>query len=107
MTDKPQIQLEKETSRYVARIPGVAGEGEITFTREGPGVISADHTGAPEEMRGTGAAAELVRVMVEDARAAGLRIIPLCSYVQAQYARHPDWADAFANAPGEKPKLRG
>ena len=30
--------------RYVARIPGVGGEAEITFSVRGPDLISADHT---------------------------------------------------------------
>src|SRR3546814_9306338 len=46
--------------RYVARIAGIGDEAELTFTHRGPGVISADHTGAPESMRGTGAEAALV-----------------------------------------------
>lgn len=92
--------------RYVARIDGIDAEAEITFTRRGEDLISADHTGAPEALRGTGAAAALVLHMVEDARARGFRIIPICPYVQAQYARHPEWADVFTVKPGEKPKLR-
>ena len=55
--------------------------------------------------RGTGLAAALVGHMVAEARAKGFRIIPLCPYVRAQYARHPDWADVFTTAPGEKPDL--
>lgn len=92
--------------RYVARVAGIDAEAELTFTRRAGDRVSADHTGAPEELRGTGAAGALVRHMVEDARASGFRIIPLCPYVQAQYAKHPDWSDAFTNAPGEKPKLQ-
>ncbi len=89
--------------RYVARIDGVEGEAEITFTKRGPGLISADHTGAPESMRGTGAAAALVSFMVEDARKNGFRIVPVCPYVRAQYRRHPDWQDVMTVKPGEEP----
>lgn len=93
--------------RYVARVAGIDAQAELTFTQRGEGRVSADHTGAPEELRGTGAAGALVRHMVEDALAGGFAIIPLCPYVQAQYAKHPEWADAFTTAPGEKPKLPG
>ena len=31
------------------------------------------------------------------------RIIPVCPYVRAQYARHPEWADLFTTKPGEDP----
>jgi len=82
--------------RYVARIEGINGEAEIIFTIRGPALISADHTHAPESMRGTGAAAALVEHMISDARADGFKIIPICPYVQAQYKRRPDWADVLA-----------
>lgn len=103
-----EIVISKESrdarhGRYVARIEGLEGEAEITFTQRGPEVISADHTGAPESLRGTGAAAALVRHMVADARENGFRILPLCPYVRAQYKRNPDWADVMTLAPGEEP----
>ncbi len=96
-------ELAAPRGRYVARIVGVEGEAEIVFTRRGPALISADHTGAPETMRGTGAAGALVAYMVEDARREGFRILPLCPYVRAQYRKHPDWADVMTLAPGEDP----
>ena len=106
MKDGIEITKEQRTAergRYVARIPGVAGEAELTFTVLGPKLISADHTEAPEAMRGTGAAAALVAHMVDDARRNGFRIIPICPYVTAQYKKHPDWADVFASKSSGKP----
>src|SRR5262245_46186251 len=97
----PDIRFEKVVSgasgRYVARIAGTDGEAEIIFTIHGPALISAEHTNAPESMRGTGAAAALVAHMISDARANGFKIIPICPYVQAQYKRHPE-ADLFGDA---------
>nr|WP_237168410.1 N-acetyltransferase [Paracoccus shandongensis] len=72
------------------------------FTRRAPDRISADHTGAPEALSGTAAAAALVEAMVADARKGGFRIVPLYSYVTARHARNPGWADAFVPAPGER-----
>ncbi|WEF24912.1 GNAT family N-acetyltransferase [Paracoccus sp. S3-43] len=97
--------IDPRHGRYVARVAGIGAEAELTFTRRGPDRISADHTGAPEALRGTGAAGALVDAMVADARKTGFRIVPLCSYVAARYARHPEWADAFATAPGERADL--
>lgn len=104
------IQITKEQrdarhGRYVARIDGIDGEGEITFTNRGPQLISADHTGASDTMRGTGVAPALVDHMIADARSHGFRIIPLCPYVRAQYRRHPEWADVMTVAPGEEPNV--
>lgn len=89
--------------RYIARIDGIEAEGEITFTHRGPGIISADHTGVPDDMGGKGVAKALLNFLLEDARESGFRIIPLCPFVRAQYARHPEWSDLFTTRPGEDP----
>lgn len=91
--------------RYVARVAGIDAEAELTFTHRGAGLISADHTGAPEALRGTGAAAALVDYLIADARENGFRIIPLCPYVRARYEKHPDWHDVMTVAPGEMPRV--
>ncbi len=91
--------------RYVARVGGIDAEAELTFTHRGPDLISADHTGAPDSLKGTGAAAALVDHLVADARATPFRIIPLCPYVRARYAKHPDWQDVMTVAPGEVPHI--
>ncbi|MFV0300601.1 MAG: GNAT family N-acetyltransferase [Paracoccus sp. (in: a-proteobacteria)] len=101
-----EITITKEETdprhgRYVARIEGVDAEGEITFTHRGEGVISADHTGVPDAMGGRGVARALLNFMLEDARASGFRIIPVCPYIRGQYARHPEWSDLFTTKPGE------
>ncbi len=90
--------------RYVAKVAGIDAEAELTFTHRGSNLISADHTGAPDSMRGTGAAAALVDRLVADARARQCKIIPLCSYVRARYEKHPDWQDVMTVAPGEDPR---
>jgi predicted GNAT family acetyltransferase len=81
--------------RYRAALaPGV--EAEMTYHRLGDGVISIDHTGVPREFEGRGIALQLIRAAIADAREKGFRIIPRCSYVAAQFKRHPDWSDLLA-----------
>ncbi|GAA0212183.1 GNAT family N-acetyltransferase [Kangiella japonica] len=104
------IKISKELNgdkggRYVARIDGREGEGEITFTLRSEGVISADHTGVPKSMSGQGVAKALLNFMLEDAKKENFKIIPICPFVRAQYARHPEWSDLFTTEPGETPKL--
>jgi len=103
-----QISIAKQDGprhgRYVARVEGIDAEAELTYTHRGPGLVSADHTGAPESLRGTGAAAALVDYLIADARDSGFRIIPLCPYVRARYAKHPEWQDVMTLAPGEEPQ---
>ena len=107
--ERPAISVTLEDGekhgRYVGRIEGIDAEGEIAFTRLGPELISADHTGAPKELQGTGLAAAMVDYLVADARGRGFKVVPLCPFVRARYEKHPEWRDVFTVGPGEKPKL--
>jgi uncharacterized protein len=97
MTDEsPEIQLQDSGSkgRYVLRSADGA-EAEMTFTKIGENLIIIDHTEVPDAFRGQGAGARLVTRAVEDARAAGKKIIPLCPFANAQFRRHREWADVL------------
>ncbi|MGB0085967.1 MAG: GNAT family N-acetyltransferase [Rhodomicrobiaceae bacterium] len=81
--------------RYVARVAGIDEVAELTFTKINPHLISADHTGVPDALRGRGLGLALAMRLVEDARAARVKIIPLCTYLNAERRKHPEWADVF------------
>ncbi len=68
---------------------------ELAYSVTSPTLIIADHTAVPEALRGTGAGQALVRQIVDGALAEGVRIVPLCPFVNAQRRRHPEWAAAF------------
>lgn len=91
--DPDAITLEEHGGwgRYVYRVNGM--EAEMTFTRTVSGALVIDHTGVPRPLEGQGIAAALVLKAVADARAEGRKIVPLCSYVVAQFRRHPEWSD--------------
>lgn len=81
--------------RYVIHLaPGY--DAEMTFRKEADGTIIIDHTGVPPEYEGRGIAAMLVNQAIADAREQGFKITPVCSYVVAQFRRHPEWADLRA-----------
>ena len=86
-----------ETSHgaYRVELPGADRPAELTWQALGPLRI-ADHTFVPPAMRGQGVAQVLVEALVADAREQGFRIVPQCSYVAAQFRRHPEWADLLA-----------
>ena len=92
-----EITIEREMTptkgRYVGRIEGVDGEGELTFSRASPALVIADHTFAPDSMRGMGVAKALVDRLITDARAEGFKIFALCPYVKSQFDRHTEWSD--------------
>lgn len=94
MTDI-EITLEETGSkgRYVARVAGQAEPAELTFSRAGATRLIVDHTGVPDSLRGHGVGAALAARVVEDARAQGLKIMPLCPFFKAQALRHPEWRD--------------
>lgn len=81
--------------RYSAKIAD-GPEAEMTFRRLNPTTIAIDHTLVPDAYRGLGIAAQLVQRGIDDARANGDKIVPICSYVVAQFRRHPEWADLRA-----------
>ncbi|MGV6811669.1 MAG: GNAT family N-acetyltransferase [Brevirhabdus sp.] len=68
---------------------------ELTYSRAGEAIMIIDHTEVPQALRGTGAGRALVERVVEDARASGIRIVPLCPFAAAQFARHPEWRDVL------------
>jgi len=80
---------------YHAAVPGSEAIGRLTYQRRG-NVLIADHTLVPPEIGGRGVAAKLVEALIADARAAGDTIVPQCSYVEAMFRRHPEWADLRA-----------
>jgi hypothetical protein len=95
-----EVVVEREdggaSGRYVVRLPG-GHEGEMTYRKVRPGVIAIDHTGVPPAFRGQGIAEQLVLKAIADAREENFTIVPLCSYVAAQFRRHPEWSDLHAS----------
>ncbi|MEM5515376.1 GNAT family N-acetyltransferase [Henriciella sp. AS95] len=79
--------------RYFIRIDG--REAEMTYSKAGDGIIIIDHTGVPDALGGQGIGKLLVERGVEDARKAGKKIVPLCTYAKAQIEKHPEWQDVL------------
>jgi len=95
MAEYEIVKEDGETrGRYVITIDGV--EAELTYSKLGDsGNVIADHTGVPDELGGRGVGSALVRYLVDDAKANGFKIMPLCPFVKAQYKRHPEWSDVM------------
>lgn len=90
--DRP-IEREEGPSkgRYLVRLDGV--EAEMTYSRAGESTIIIDHTEVPDVLRGRSVGQALMRRAVEDARAEGRSIMPLCPFANAQFSRHAEWQD--------------
>ena len=75
---------------YHAHVQGETAIGRLTWVlRDGARV--AEHTLVPPEIGGRGVAGRLVEALIADARELGFRVVPACSYVAAQFKRHPEW----------------
>lgn len=91
-----EIRREEQSAskgRYVVWLDGAETEAEITYSRMGESAIIAEHTGVPDSYRGQGLAGKLVAFMIDDLRARGIALVPLCPYVKGQIERHPEYAD--------------
>jgi len=60
------------------------------------GVMKIMHTTVPHALRGRGLAGQLVRAALDHARAAGLKVVPSCSYAAEWIERHPEYGDLVA-----------
>ena len=79
---------------YQLRLDGHLAE--MTFSKAGTSMMIIDHTGVPDALRGRGVGQKLVARAVDDARAAGLKIIPLCPFAAAQFRKHPEFGDVLS-----------
>ncbi|MEI6946424.1 GNAT family N-acetyltransferase [Paraflavisolibacter sp. H34] len=63
------------------------------------GELTVYHTEVVPEAEGKGLAKKLLAAMVAYAREQGLKVVPLCPYVHAQFARNPAaYADIWKRA---------
>lgn len=73
--------------RFEAQVDGHLGVADYELA---DGVMHMTHTVVPDALRGRGIAAHLVQAALDHARAQGLKVNPLCSYVRTYMERHPD-----------------
>jgi predicted GNAT family acetyltransferase len=64
----------------------------LSYAYEDNAVVM-DHTYVPDEFRGRGVGATLVRAALDEARRRNWRIVPRCSFVAAFIGRNPEYAE--------------
>jgi predicted GNAT family acetyltransferase len=69
--------------------------GSIRYTRDGE-VVTLVHTEIDPAFEGQGLGSALVAGTLDDVRARGKRIRPICPFVVAYLRRHPEYADLVA-----------
>lgn len=93
MSSAPAVVHNPAENRYEIAIEGHLAVAEYV-TEDGRQVFT--HTLVPPELRGRGLAEALVRTALHDARAAGRRVVPACSYVARFIEKNPEFADLVA-----------
>lgn len=68
---------------------------EITFSVAGDHTYIIDHTFVDDQYRGQGLAQQLVKLVVEKARAQDKKIIPLCPFAKAEIERTLAYQDVL------------
>jgi predicted GNAT family acetyltransferase len=96
MSDSQGITVEQKDGRgvYLLALPD-SEPARLTFLERGPGHIAIDYSYVPPKHRGRGVALKLIKHAVQEARAQGLTITPLCGYVAAEFRHHPEWTDVL------------
>ena len=93
MSSTPGILHNPAARRYELTVDGHLSVCE--YEAAGDRMIFT-HTLVPPELRGRGIAEKLVRVALAEARAAGRKVVPACSYVAKFIERHAEFADLLA-----------
>src|SRR5476649_513150 len=67
------------------------------YKRKGDHVVIV-HTEVPKSLEGRGLGGMLAKRALDDARAQGLSVVPLCPFVASYIARHPEYANLVRKA---------
>jgi predicted GNAT family acetyltransferase len=91
-TPRPRLAIRHNAAagRFEADVDGGVAHADYRMRGEVMGIV---HTEVPVAAEGRGIAGQMVRAALDHARAHGLRVQPLCSYVRNYMHRHPDTHD--------------
>jgi uncharacterized protein len=90
-SDEVTVADNPDELRYELRTGGEL-VGEIRYRRE-PGMVVLVHTEVDPSAEGTGLGSKLVSGALDDIRARGLRVVPVCPFVRAFIRRHAEYRD--------------
>ncbi|MCP5229449.1 phosphoenolpyruvate--protein phosphotransferase [Accumulibacter sp.] len=98
-TPLPPVAHDVARQRFESQV-GDGRPASVSYLFEGDRVI-LNRTFVPDELRGHGIAAELVRFALNEARQRHWKIVPRCSYVASFIERHPEFADLAERREGD------
>ena len=93
---EPTVTDVPEADRYEIR-DGDRLLGQAVYERRGNQVVFT-HTEVDDSTEHSGLGSRLVRGALDDVRAAGGSVVPMCSFVRGWIERHPEYADLVAES---------
>jgi len=88
---EPEIRNDAAAQRYVATLDGQqAGFAAYLRARDR---VALMHTEVDAEFEGHGIGGALARFALDDARAEGRQVIPVCPFMRGWIERHPDYVE--------------
>jgi predicted GNAT family acetyltransferase len=91
---EPTVRDVPEAERYEIR-DGEQLLGHADYERRGDTVLFT-HTEVDQDSGRSGVGSTLVRAALDDVRAQGGSVVPLCSFVRSWIEQHGDYADLVA-----------
>ena len=91
---EPRVVDAPERERYELIVDGDVA-GFVTYHR-GRDAITFLHTEIEDDYEGRGLGSTLAAGVLDDARAMGLRVKPVCPFLQSYIEEHPEYADLIA-----------
>jgi len=95
------VQQQPDERRYELWLEGERA-GELVYRDRGGNVLAFLHTEIYPGFEGHGLGAALVAGALDDARRRGLRVVPLCPFVDAYIKRHPEYTDLVVDDPARR-----
>jgi predicted GNAT family acetyltransferase len=88
MSEELHVRHNQEKHRYEVEIDGKLA---ILEYRDAGGQRYYTHTEVPEALEGRGIASQMAKVVLDDAQAEQLSIVPLCPFVRGYIEKHPQY----------------
>lgn len=88
-----EVRNNESAHRYELEVDGQMAIAEYRLR---PGRISFTHTKVPDALEGRGIGTRLVKAALDDARAKGLKVVPICPFVKHYIDTHPEEQDLLA-----------
>lgn len=88
-----EVRDNREAGRFELEEQGHVAHAD--YEKDGE-VVVFTHTLVPPALQGMGVGSRLVEGALAQVREQGLKLRPLCKFVAAYIAKHPEWRDLLA-----------